>query len=212
MIKIEYNAKLIQIIKGYGWPLDYAGTWIFILFCLYEDKTELLNLFDDVRTNKRVVLMYRHLQLIKLVNIEDGEITLTDQGKKVVYEIKSTFKEKVTAETFLKSDPDFISFIEQYNSIFPDNTQRALRCKEAQLIPRMIKFRKEYPEYSKDTILQATRAYINAQGGNYTYTRNALYFIYKGVGSDKVSDLANYCYQITAAAQTDKKLQDFENM
>lgn len=60
-------------------------------------------------------------------------------------------------------------------------------------LKRLEKFTKEYPEYSKEVILKATKDYIDlCRINRYNYMKLAHYFIYK----DNVSTLASYCEAI----------------
>lgn len=87
-------------------------------------------------------------------------------------------------------------FIDKYRSIFPTGSNGSgypYRGDKQSCIKKMRTFIKRYPEFSKDTILRATRDYVNSQFfKGYVYMQTAAYFIEK----DGVSNLAGLCESI----------------
>lgn len=196
MIKINFNDKSIKYIKDEGWPLDFAGTWLFLLFALYEKKDHLLQLFDDKLTARRVLIMYRQLERLGYMSYVSSKFVLTEKGASFVTTVKNFYPEEFTTEDIIQED--FKSFITEYIALFPDGEDlpRPLKASVSVIAPRMEAFMKQYPVYSKETILAATSAYIDAQKNDFTYTRTAAYFIYKGRGIEKTCDLQVWCDRV----------------
>lgn len=68
-------------------------------------------------------------------------------------------------------------------------------------ISRMKKFFAENPEYRKDDVMEATRMYArNVDDPDYLVTSH--YFIYKGVGAEKVSLLLEWCEKLDVARRS----------
>lgn len=63
------------------------------------------------------------------------------------------------------------------------------------VLKKLIKFFKEYPEYTMENVLQATDLYIATlkRQGSIQYIRECGYFIYKKVDGIYQSDLAKWC-------------------
>lgn len=63
------------------------------------------------------------------------------------------------------------------------------------VLKKLIKFFKEYPEYNMNNIIEATDTYISSlkKQGSIQYIRECGYFIYKKVDGVDQSDLAKWC-------------------
>lgn len=100
------------------------------------------------------------------------------------------------------------NWIEEWRNLFPTNIKsggRPIKGDKKSCIRKMTAFLKEYPEYSKEEIFQATRIYIfDKKRDNYNYMVCADYFIYK----DKASLLASILEDIDGKQTT---LQMMEN-
>lgn len=72
-----------------------------------------------------------------------------------------------------------------------------------EVVPRMKKLFYENPDIRVDEIIGASKMYI--RNTNNKYIREARYFIYKGVGTDKVSDLLTWIekYRIATTSNTE---------
>jgi hypothetical protein len=68
-------------------------------------------------------------------------------------------------------------------------------------ISRMKKFFAKNPDYRKEDVMEATRMYAKSvDDTNYTVTSH--YFIYKGVGAEKVSLLEEWCEKLDVARRS----------
>lgn len=96
-------------------------------------------------------------------------------------------------------------FVTQYRQLFEGLKPKSIGNKK--LVEKNIaRFRTLY-DYSDDQILEATQNYINEHStSNYTYMRQADYFIYKTVNKSgtkiEVSDLLTYCEQLVEEENT----------
>jgi hypothetical protein len=103
------------------------------------------------------------------------------------------------AETLSDENPD--TWIDEWIELFPRGIRtfgKLVRSDKPSCLRKMKIFMHEYG-YNKDTILKATKAYLDVKAQeNYVATRCAVYFIYRVETSikDKVSDLASWCDQV----------------
>ena len=221
-LEIQFNAAIIKKVKSLNFQVDQIGSVLFILFSLYENRLDLLDEFDDYNKQKRAFLLYMELvnRGLLVQNTEQDDFTiphfsLSKEGIEVVEYIKGEFiatHQEVSSETIAVAgiDPDKLaiaidkeaveSWIDEWVDIFPRGVRsggRLLRGDKISCLRKMRVFLKEYP-YTRETILEATRNYIKSkEQEGYTYTRCAVYFIYRvdQSRSDKVSDLATWCDQ-----------------
>lgn len=93
-------------------------------------------------------------------------------------------------------------FIDIYRNIFPKGVKTfdyPVRGDKKAVKKKMAKFLTNYPEYTKDIILKATRKYIRAKALNgYSGTQLAHYFIER----EGVSNLASYCEDILSGSSS----------
>jgi hypothetical protein len=221
-LEIQFNAAIIKRVKSLNFQVDQIGSVLFILFCLYEDRFDLLDEFDDYNRQRRAFLLYMELVNRGLLaqNMEQDDFTvphfsLTKDGIEFVEYIKGEFiytHQAVTSETIAVAgvseeqlakpvnNDDVEVWIDEWIDIFPRGVKsggRLLRGDKISCLRKMKMFLKEYP-YKRDTILEATRKYINSKREEgFQYTRCAVYFIYRidSSRSDKISDLATWCEQ-----------------
>jgi len=222
MIELQFNRDIIQKIKSLNFQVDQIGSVLFVLFCLYEDRIDLLDEFDDYNKQKRAFLLYKELEMRSLVyqnedsDLETPHFLLTKQGISLVEYIKAQFKnenKEINSEKIAVSGVETIKdaitseyidpekWIDEWIEIFPKGVKsggRLLRGDKPACIRKMRVFMIEY-KYSKDEIIRATEAYIKSKAEeNYAFTRCAVYFIYRveGARTEKTSDLAAWCERV----------------
>lgn len=159
--------------------------------------------------------------LVSLYKQFDYIGTLTEQQQDTLFKslenkgfLKITAEGVILRQTALDlmskdSSPLLVdNWIEEWRNLFPTNIKsggRPIKGDKKACIRKMTAFLKEYPEYSKEDIFQATRIYIfDKKRDNYNYMVCADYFIYK----DKVSLLASILEDIDGKQTT---LQMMEN-
>jgi hypothetical protein len=103
---------------------------------------------------------------------------------------ESTYPYKLTGEGLkLFEEPnDFNAFVEEYRNLFPKGVKSGngtpIKGDKQGVIKKMEWFLRTYPEYSKSTILAATKIYIQQmERRGYVYMTQADYFIQKENGS-----------------------------
>lgn len=220
-LEIQFNTSIIKKVKSLNFQADQIGSVLFILFCLYENRLDLLDEFDDYNKQRRAFLLYMELEIRGLVMVnsesekDSPHFILTKEGIEVVEYLKGEFTathQRVDSEVIAVAgvnpsqlekviDPnDVESWIDEWIDIFPRGLKsggRLLRGDKISCLRKMRVFIKEYP-YTREVILQATRNYIESKRSEgFAYTRCAVYFIYRIDGSraDKISDLASWCDQ-----------------
>lgn len=107
----------------------------------------------------------------------------------------SKVKEKLAdAKVALTIEPNFLStFINKFNK---QNIGLSGKTTDKNtVLKKLIKFFKEYPDYSTNDVLEATDLYINdlRSKGSLMYIRECGYFISKKVDGVDQSDLAKWC-------------------
>lgn len=221
-LEIQFNGSIIKKVKSLNFQVDQIGSVLFILFGLYEHRMDLLDEFDDYNRQKRAFLLYAELSIRGLVEVNTAIETdsphyiLTKEGIEFVEYIKGEFAatyQSVDTEKIAVAgidgdqlgkvvDPDDLDvWIDEWIDIFPRGIKsggRLIRGDKQSCLRKMRVFMKEY-SYNKQTILDATRKYIESKRDEgFQYTRCAVYFIYRveTSRSDKISDLASWCDQV----------------
>ena len=100
--------------------------------------------------------------------------------------------------------------IEQYNLCFPKGkkagTSSSFRTNPKELVERFSWFFKEYPEYTWENVLEATKLYTKQflDSNDFTYLQLSKYFIKKDdKNKTTTSSLANVCYNIAQGNVSD---------
>jgi hypothetical protein len=178
-----------------------------------------LQLLHDLITEdvelRRITIIAKEYELSTLafmgwidcwVGQEETDYKLTEKGLTLMQEIEELFvkpkKQKVVIDI-----PDAI--VTAYNLIFPKvkipTSGKYARTNEGQLKKSFQWFLAEYPQYSWETILQATQRYVGQkEQENWNYMRTSGYFIRKQ-DANKVwtSDLADFCMQVVEGIEDD---------
>lgn len=140
--------------------------------------------YDNLKTFE-VLEILTGLQKAKHIRITNYdsvplEVTLRGELRNVKVEIQS-------------------SFIEEYRKLFKGKKMGSMGTLGS-VKKNMEKFMKEYPKYSKETILKATEAYIKDCSKNgYQYLQQADYFIFKAqdyTRTNFTSRLLQWCEEI----------------
>lgn len=160
-------------------------------------------------------LELRKLQLDGWVN-ENSE--LTEKSIIFVSELENTFKKpskKVKSPKELMGE-NYLDKIQEYNEIFPKgklNSGKLARV-NVKTLENSFKWFFENYEYSWETIIKATRRYVEEYSrNNYEYMRTSQYFIRKqNVDKTFDSDLATYCDMINDGFEEEDKNYFRENV
>lgn len=118
-------------------------------------------------------------------------------GEKEIKEIHNSTKVErsdFNLSTPLAIDPEkLVEFIQKFSR---QNTGIGGKTTDKNsVLKKLIKFFKEYPEYTMDQVLQATDLYVATlkRQGSIQYIRECGYFIYKKIDGADQSDLAKWC-------------------
>ena len=213
-MKIYINKEILTRFKEEKISLDYVGTIIIILMCLYEKNYGLLDEIDDDNKSKRLLTLYRYLDRKGLLELSENDAedhvkvhyNLTERGVTLTnfilsYEESDLEVHKEFLNEVIETEDDVDVWIEEWLDLFPEGKffGRALRTNKQDCLDRMKWFIKTQT-YTKDVIFEATRQYIEDQRTSpegYKFTRNSTYFICKGKGvNERISDLATECEKI----------------
>ena len=98
---------------------------------------------------------------------------------------------------------DFMTFVEEYRALFPKGVKSGngtpIKGDKQGVAKKMEWFSRTYPEFSKSTILAATKLYVEQMARKgYVYMTQADYFIQK----DNSSKLAGMCEDFDAKTAT----------
>lgn len=130
--------------------------------------------------------------------------TITQKGLHLIKESQDIF-EKTKARKAKSKVPfsDWEQNIEVYNKMFPEGKKQgssiAFRTTPKELFERFKWFFLEYPEYSWEDVMIATKVYLKhyEEEGSYTYMQISKYFIKKSDQNKNItSNLATMCYNI----------------
>lgn len=211
-IGIQFNKKIIEKIRSLNFHVDQLGSVLFVLFALYEGKIELLDEFDDSNKERRALMLYKELALrdLLIASADETIYILTEKGVELIEFIKkntseiNTEKIAVAGVEQLKTaiEEDVDSWIDAWLDLFPRGVKtlgKPVRSSRIECLRKMQFFTKEY-KYSKETIMDATKAYVESKRQQgYEFMRCSTYFIYRVEGNsikDKTSDLATWCEQV----------------
>ena len=151
---------------------------------------------------KNEYLYLQSLSLLKGDELSEEAQALVEQGLAI-----TTPKQRVVKKLQLT---DCAEQIEQYNLCFPkgrkDGTSSSFRANPKELVERFNWFFKEYPEYTWENVLDATKLYTKQfiDSNDFTYLQLSKYFIKKDdKNKTTTSSLANVCYNIAQGNVSD---------
>ena len=177
---------------------------------LTPDMYYLLVCFHDNVAPKRinVITVLKELQQTShIAKTQDGSVIVTFEGYNLIKKVERYFKKEKAGSK--KVDSEFTANVEAYRELFPSIKLPSgvyARSAVKNLEPAMIWFFENF-NYSWDTVLKATKLYINEYEMNrWKYLKNSQYFIRKeNVTKQWVSELANYCENILNGADENEK-------
>jgi hypothetical protein len=142
-----------------------------------------------------------------IVETKDGKYFVTQKGEGLIKKIETLFRKETAGSK--KVDSDFTANVEAYRELFPNIKLPSgvyARSAVKNLEPAMIWFFENF-NYSWDTVLKATKMYINEyEIKRWMYLKNSQYFIRKqNAYKQYTSELANYCENILNGADENNK-------
>jgi hypothetical protein len=157
------------------------------LYSLNNNLKQLFDNYNDIDNISRNEILY----------LEDNDfITINKSDNDLIYYSKCSITElgKEVLNTLLISDSDNNNiFVEEWFELWPKGIKSGgyyVKSDKNGCKKNLEKFIKNHPQISKETILKATKKYIDdMKDRNYQYIKLAPYFIYK----DNISLLEGYC-------------------
>ena len=142
-----------------------------------------------------------------IVVTKDDKYLITKKAEDLIKKIEKLFRKESAGDK--KVDSEFLQNIEAYRELFPNIKLPSgvyARSAVKNLEPAMIWFFENF-NYSWDTVLKATKMYINEyEIKRWMYLKNSQYFIRKqNVYKQYTSELANYCENILNGADENNK-------
>lgn len=203
---IKLDRNVLDIMSKHSLKMDD----VFLLLCIHLNKRELLSEFlrDKNDAQKQVALqplVRKQLLIVEEAqkssdSLEDCYI-LTKEGMYTAMSLVvsvQTQATNVTPEQNGRTELD--TLVEAYLDLFPKGVKnggmKPLRSNVRDTVAKMKKFQVKYG-YDKETILKATKNFIERLKGVYTYCPTAEYFIMK----DGSSALATECEMIRTNAE-----------
>jgi len=158
---------------------------------------ELNKVKTDLNLDDNVLCDLQEKQFIKMFKDNNELVTIIREKSKLLIDflsIESNYSDYKEKKIVKKSNrvinEGFDEFIEEYRNLWKGLKLGSMgspsACKE-----KMIRWRQENPNYSKEDILKAAKIYINSLN-NYQYLQAAHYFIYKKDGKEEDSRLSAF--------------------
>jgi hypothetical protein len=118
-------------------------------------------------------------------HIDAYHLVISTEGKKLL--------DKRSVSSITVKEPEIEKWIDDWRNLFPSGKSGGYPIKGSRktCIKKMVSFMKSYG-FDKDTIMDATRLYIDGLKGNFEYIQGAQYFIEK----NKISNLGAFCEEI----------------
>jgi hypothetical protein len=171
---------------------------LFVLQATYHDF--MYANYVNIRSEQYRLSLTGHLKEFKDIK---GNLTyqLTNEGLHLIRKAEDiSAKIKPTKKTNVPFS-DWEEKIVEYNALFPTGKKQgstvSFRTNPKELFDRFKWFFKEYPEYTWDDVIDATKKYVKIfdESSDYTYMQTSKYFIKKEDKFKTVSSgLGNACY------------------
>lgn len=159
-----------------------------------------MNVNIDFEELKRVMLTPDEYCILHCIrkDVDPEEYFMIDKSvyeslvkKRMVREdpnIEGKYNLTGTGLALFEKPDDFVQFVEEYRNLFPKGVKSGngtpIRGDKNGVIKKMTWFLMTYPEFSKRTILEATKLYVDQMKRNgYAYMTQADYLIQKSNGS-----------------------------
>lgn len=209
---MQINKNVISLTKDTGIKPDQMGSILFVIECMYYEKFDLLDKFDDTNSNKNALIIYKEAEKIALLkrdklNDKNVHFSLTYTGKKFWEQVLEASESDIFIpkknESMSEWISDWVNLWKDENGIFyKDSTQKTLRSLGSpekdvyeQMTAFMMRYNYIFKGYNpKEIIMGATRKYIEEfKKSRFQYCRTAYYFIMKEENKIVRSTLAQQC-------------------
>jgi hypothetical protein len=174
---------------------------LFVLHCI-KDKY-IINDYIPHKHEQYKLEVTGHLVSNKgTYNLTQKGLDLLDQVDEIYNAGKKTVNKKAKSKFC-----DWEQNVQQYNELFPkgkkEGSSVSFRTNPKELCMRFDWFFKEFPEYTWEHVMEATKKYIAGFEMDYRYMQTSKYFIKKDdVNKNATSTLATMCYNIEQGNDT----------
>jgi len=182
---------------------------LIIVYCIENSEKDLLDSYISSRNPEQAIALFQRFER-KLIIKKVGEIEgfcidnyiVTEKGMTLLTDCVNNIEriDIIISESIEKieekiSNSPLDKFVKEFLDIYPQGRNKAgevLKSNEVDVKARLEAFLRKY-KYSKETILKATRNYIQQQSQTqYAYCTAAHYFINKqGFGSKLATECEN---------------------
>lgn len=210
---MNINKNILYICKAKGILPDTLGSILFVLECMYYEKFDLLDKFDDSKTNKNAFIIYKECEKLQLLKKQVSEThnvhyTLSFDGKNFLERLLEVSVDDVIIQTSSEKLSDWITdwidlWKDEKGVFYRDKSNsknpRVLRISEKDAFERMGSFLTKYGYIFKDIspkeiIMGATKKYINEyKKVNFVFCTGPHNFIHVKRDSTVRSILAELC-------------------
>jgi len=221
-INIQYNQKIIDLLRKNEIYMDIGGTVMFVMLALAEQKLELLDYADDSSRAKRMLILYRLMYRRNLLE-PDGDskylYKISKQGAIFVKDLYNAFDDEIHAEDLqpsleklvvpiVETEKSWEQFSEEFVNVFP----KSHRANSKVALIRLERFFKVFPEYKNQKILiSAAKLYVKEnleKDESLKFMRHCQYFIFKAEGKEVIYELANWCARIESSKNNEETTYD----
>lgn len=207
---ITLDRNVLDIMTKHTLKLDD----VFIILCIHTQNHQLLKDYLRGKSVDQHIVVFQPLIRKQLVtNNGDHSIehyVLTKEGLFIAVQLTASIGALSTQQsepTAGKTDLD--KLVEEYLELFPKGVKnggnKPLRSNIKDTMAKMRRFQVKYG-YNNETILKATKNYVDRLRGVYTYCPTAEYFIMK----DGSSALATECQMIKDVGSDEDIINPFE--
>lgn len=194
---IHLNSNVFQHMLELGVNSDD----LILLSLIYQNKSKLIEEYFSPSKNADAYSCVIKLEVEDFITKDDNnQLILQPQGKSFIeecftfWESEQAFNLEQNAKEVGngESDEELLKFCEKYVFLFKKHNigvaGKSLRPIE--VLPKMKKFLREFPHYSKEHILKCTKAYLDNCLKKNTWITGCGYFIYKRLENTKESEVS----------------------
>ena len=120
---------------------------------------------------------------------------------------KDIFIRQEAHDLFNTSNIDIDALAIEMRNLFPNGVKTggySVKCHPKVIALKLKKFIKEYPEFNRDTIIEATTKYVeDRRKHNWSYMKTIQYYIYK----DNISTLASDCLALSDEEEVENSFE-----
>lgn len=184
---------------------DKAGTYLFVLLCIYLEDEDALTIFTDDGQSRTALVVYKDLEFKNLIEKKEDIYHLTMVSKMFIDDVlakvpKMSLYGDVEERAVARQDNNqvIVEWVDEYLDLWPSKSLQGyfLKGDKKNIHKKLEKFQEEYG-FDKEDIFKATRAYLaERKEEDYNFTKKVSNFIFHrevAMGHNVSSDLAAWC-------------------